>query len=572
MDGRLKARTSGSVPSTLGRQIGVLPVGNPPPRARRPQPRQILSTPPQSKKYIDEGSGPVQYNEVNAGIYSDKTLSAERTTNDQLSARSGKVKLKQTSPPTSDFSSRPFSKKFSPSPPSSSRYQRSPGSAGKVKDTLSSARSTSSRSRNDKEQEVEFWEKKPPKTVTEEEILDQSQESDVNRIYDINLHASELTVVPKLDKFPNLRVLDLSCNYIERIENLDQSKDLRELKLYDNRLTAVENLKNLKELVALQLQYNKLKQLGKGFSSLKKLKTLRIDCNKILRLDASELSCCVQLTSINVSYNLVDNLSALNYLPNLEECYAAGNRIKTVDLSRCKKLQDIDVSKNRLTDLSGIRNLANLQTLNISSNQITSLKSLGKSKSLQELYASGNRISELSFIPDVFPRLEIFNISCNSIKTLDEVCCLERCEDIAELFLYENPFCAPGSEHTHYMAEIQAIIPQLEILDGAHIKRHTHRGAPIMRPMSASTIISVRQVETQMKAMDNEMVSFEKSIMDRFESLRTACGIDYTDSRMSSSNPEPSLTLTSQQRPSCKSSSRSKIRDALQFASQNFDE
>ena len=29
------------------------------------------------------------------------------------------------------------------------------------------------------------------------------------------------------------------------------------------------------------------------------------------------------------------------------------------------------------------------------------------------------------------------------------------------------------------------------------------------------SVISVRQVETQMKAMDNEMSSFEKSILDR---------------------------------------------------------
>lgn len=113
------------------------------------------------------------------------------------------------------------------------------------------------------------------------------------------------------------------------------------------------------------------------------------------------------------------HFQALNYLPNLEECYAAGNRIKTIELSRCKKLQDIDVSKNRITDLSGIKSLPNLQvsvgvsplcllykntwncskfyvysfqktvcqsililfqTLNISSNQIASLKPLGKSK------------------------------------------------------------------------------------------------------------------------------------------------------------------------------------------------
>lgn len=44
MEGRLKARSSGSIPSTLGRQIGVLPVGNPPPRARRPNPRYVTSS------------------------------------------------------------------------------------------------------------------------------------------------------------------------------------------------------------------------------------------------------------------------------------------------------------------------------------------------------------------------------------------------------------------------------------------------------------------------------------------------------------------------------------------------
>lgn len=43
MEGRLKARSSGSIPSTLGRQIGVLPVGNPPPRARRLNPRYVIN-------------------------------------------------------------------------------------------------------------------------------------------------------------------------------------------------------------------------------------------------------------------------------------------------------------------------------------------------------------------------------------------------------------------------------------------------------------------------------------------------------------------------------------------------
>lgn len=54
--------------------------------------------------------------------------------------------------------------------------------------------------------------------------------------------------------------------------------------------------------------------IGKGLTALTKLRTLRVDCNKILRLDAAELSCCVHLTSINISYNLVDSLSVGAFL------------------------------------------------------------------------------------------------------------------------------------------------------------------------------------------------------------------------------------------------------------------
>ena len=55
-------------------------------------------------------------------------------------------------------------------------------------------------------------------------------------------------------------------------------------------------------------------------------------------------------------------LQALNYLPNLEEVNASGNRLKSVsDLSKCKHLQELDLSGNRLTDLSGLRGLPKLQ-------------------------------------------------------------------------------------------------------------------------------------------------------------------------------------------------------------------
>ena len=57
----------------------------------------------------------------------------------------------------------------------------------------------------------------------------------------------------------------------------------------------------------------------------------------------------------------LDYFQALNYLPNLEELNASGNRIRSVsDLSKCKHLQEIDLSRNRITDLSGLKGLPKL--------------------------------------------------------------------------------------------------------------------------------------------------------------------------------------------------------------------
>jgi hypothetical protein len=41
MDGKVKIRGMSSVPNTLGRQIGILPVGNPSVRPRRSKPRSL---------------------------------------------------------------------------------------------------------------------------------------------------------------------------------------------------------------------------------------------------------------------------------------------------------------------------------------------------------------------------------------------------------------------------------------------------------------------------------------------------------------------------------------------------
>ncbi|XP_033743848.1 protein phosphatase 1 regulatory subunit 7-like [Pecten maximus] len=450
------------------------------------------------------------------------------------------------------------------SAPSSGTRRGSASGSGRSS-ALSSTRSTYSDTlESEISQSAEFSEvPKPSRLIEPTEILEQNHEKDFEKVYEINLHATDLTAISNLEKFTKVRVLDLSCNFIEKIENLEPNSDLRELKLYDNRLRVVERLRGCKELSILQLQHNKIRQIGKGLSGLSKLKHLRIDCNRLLKLEAAELSCCSQLTTLDISFNLLDNVSALNYLPHLEELLAAGNRLRSVDLSRCKRLQEVDLSHNKLTDISGLRGLPNLQIVNLGTNQLASLKGLGKSRSIQEIHAAENKLTELSYFPTNFPKLEILNITASCIEDFDEVYQLEELSELAELFIAGNPFSDPDGPHGHYMAEIQVILPNLEILDGAHVKRAAQKGAPLMRPMSASTIISVRQVEAQIKSSDSEMKNLESSILKKFDSLR----------EMYETLPERPLSpLTSEnsmdgQR---KTRSRARIQDARKFAAENF--
>ncbi|XP_013404126.1 protein phosphatase 1 regulatory subunit 7 isoform X2 [Lingula anatina] len=409
--------------------------------------------------------------------------------------------------------------------------------------------------------------------ISPEEILAQSQENDPGHVYEILLHAARIGKIQGLETFTKVRVLDLSCNFIQDIENLDKNQDLRELKLYDNYITEIKNLESLKELSHLQLQHNKLKSIGKGLSCQKKLKILRLDSNKLSKLDSRELAPLSQLTSLDISGNGLDSLAALNCLPNLEELFATNNKLRTVtDLGRCKKLQEIDLSSNQLTDVSGLRGLAQLNTLHLTKNQFATLKSLGKSKSLHELVVSNNRLTELQSLVEQFPGLEHLNVCDNHIEQWEQVVSLQKLQNLMEVFLQRNPFCSPRGPKPHYSAELQRLMPALEIIDGAHVKRSTSTTAPVMRPMSAASVISTRQVDAQMSSLLNEMSTFENNVMQSFKSLRATFDTLPVEppktSRLATARSLPSTAGSD--RPASRSSRRSRITEARNFAAQHF--
>ncbi|XP_071107600.1 protein phosphatase 1 regulatory subunit 7-like [Haliotis cracherodii] len=540
MNKNLKARVAGSLTNTIGRQVGVLPV-DPRPRATRKAP--------------SSGGGVVRRAGSGTSVASrqplSRTSSLTSTNLDFSDAEDGDPKL------SSNTNSRQGSSRSMSSRLGSSRSRSS---------CIGSSRRGSSRTRSHASEEEEK-DDRPKKTVEPEEILEQCQERDYNRVYEINLHGEGLTHVADLEKFRKVRVLDLSCNHIRRIDNLEFNQDLRELKLYGNQISVIENLDNLKELCSLQLQHNKIRSIGRGLSCLKKLRTLRLDSNNLLRLETSDLVACVQITVLDLSSNMLDNLSALNYLPNLEELTASNNRLRKVtEIQRCKKLQEVDLSGNRISDLSGLAGLPHLQILDVSSNQLSSLRSLGKLRSLEDLNVSHNKLSDLSYLGQIFPRLQILSICDNSLNTWQDVCDLETMKELVEISLSGNPVTMEEGEMPHYHYTIQTVLPHIEVVDGAHVKRQSMKSAPLMRPMSASSIVSVRQMDTQLKAYTEELKSLEKSIADKFESLRSTCET-LPLSLPESTSVSSSLLSPTSSRPA--SRSRARLREAMDFAAQN---
>ncbi|XP_072024760.1 uncharacterized protein [Amphiura filiformis] len=421
-------------------------------------------------------------------------------------------------------------------------------------------------------------------TIYPKTILEQCQEKQYNKVYEIDLHASKITKINNLEKFTCLRVLDLSSNHIRRIENLDANKEMKELKLYDNAITEISHLESTKELCTLQLQHNRIKQIGKGLSYLRKLSVLRLDSNKLSKIDSREMAPCGQLTYLDISSNSIDNLAPLNCLSSLEELHATHNQLKSIaDLSRCRKLQEVDVSYNQVTDISGLKNLPHLTVLSVSNNLLNTscLKAVGKLKCLQTLDISHNRLSDVDSIPMQFPSLEVLNITYNNISKWNTMCSLSKCENLSELFASGNPFCKDNGEKPNYHSELQTVIPSLEILDGANVKKSTAHSAPVMRPMSAASILSARQVENQLRTVERDLADFGANLAAIFESARTTVGSlpseapsPRPDSRpfgVPSSRPTSHLSIRSvssvgDSRPVSRCSSRRRIADAKAFA------
>ena len=115
-----------------------------------------------------------------------------------------------------------------------------------------------------------------------------------------------------------------------------------------------------------------------------------IDTNQNGYLDSDEIQA---VTSINVSYKGIGNLTGISYFTNLNTLNCEDNNLTALDVSQNKNLRNLYCDYNQLTTLDVSQNTS-LSYLKCSFNQLTDLNVSG-ANILTDLYCGGNKLTYL---------------------------------------------------------------------------------------------------------------------------------------------------------------------------------
>ena len=403
--------------------------------------------------------------------------------------------------------------------------------------------------------------------ITVEEILERTGESDAKAVNAVNLHACGITRIMQLERFQNIVSLDLSCNAITKIENLCNST-LTELKLYGNMITTVSGLLDLKNLETLCLQHNRINRINDGFSGQKKLKTLRLDSNQLSQIEPRDFTYCRSLESLDISHNYLESLSALKFASCLKDLAAVGNRLKRIDCQGNLTLVDLDLSFNNIDDVSNLSCLVNLQVLRLTNNQISSLQPMGELKRLLELHIGSNQLTNLNYIRKQFPNLDYLDVTNNRISDWKHFEYLKFCPSVRELYISGNPCVSEVTDADR--KSLKNILPNAEIVDGKYLNAADEKSALYSkRAASASTAITVRQLENELNSLSVNLDENENNILRTFRSIRdlmSTLPLHPPRSRDNDPTLVPGVDLPSSRLPTSRSSSRARIEEARLFA------
>ncbi|CAL6004831.1 Conserved_hypothetical protein [Hexamita inflata] len=126
----------------------------------------------------------------------------------------------------------------------------------------------------------------------------------------------------------------------------------------------------------------------------------------------------IQLKELNLSLNLIIDISMLAPLVHLQVLDLGKNNIKQISvLSNFKQLNQLDLSENLIEDISSLKNLQQMQILDLSYNNIKCVSDLVNLIKITKLNLSRNNIFNIEALSNMM-LLKYLNISVNRIISI----------------------------------------------------------------------------------------------------------------------------------------------------------
>lgn len=270
-----------------------------------------------------------------------------------------------------------------------------------------------------------------------------------------------------LERFKNLKYLDISKNPLTGIIALSGLTNLKTVKANDTPIEDVTAFRTLKDLERLELVNTRVYSLDE-LTSLPKLNYLNLDDTfvtqgAVMSLLNSNPACTVIFQtktlnawwdalseewkdifaknfelgsappgtealhrliasrSVDASNSLPGSLTPLYQFIRLEELRISGAGI--TDLSELKKLNQLrvlDCSKNPVSDITPLRELLFLEELNVSSTAVDDLRQVENLTGLEKLYCAGTQLKNLRGI-ERFGNLKEIDFSNTKVRRLDRL-------------------------------------------------------------------------------------------------------------------------------------------------------
>jgi len=231
-----------------------------------------------------------------------------------------------------------------------------------------------------------------------------------NEVKIIGTHGQKITLMGRnlSDMYsPDIKTLILRSHLIGNMEGLRGFANLEVLELYDNSIGKLQDLNNGEN--------------GEpGFS----LRILDMSYNVIR--DMTPVQFCPNLVELYLAQNKIKQISGLKNLSNLRKLDLGANRISVMEpneISTLTNLEELWLGKNKIKKIQGLEKLTKLLRLDIQSNRLTCVENLtSQIDTLEELYLSGNGIKDeglslSSGINQQFKRLNTLDLSKNKLTT-----------------------------------------------------------------------------------------------------------------------------------------------------------